>query len=326
MLACAVQSTGDAVLEVMAGRGAAMIGANIAVMPYASDSRVRLLGVTTSARSKFLADLPTLSESGLRGYQFDSWLGLLAPAATPRDIVDRMNAEVGKQLRNPDVAERLAKQGIETRAMTPEQMNEIRSPSISAHGQVVKIAGAQAYYDGGISCIYGICLDAEAIGSARRRKTRSGRCCCRMAHTQSAKNSAPRPSIRSIGMRLGDVSSCLAGITAIVIPFDRRDTPPRARDCQSWARPQAAGHFVGAGGKVRARARHGIVVEHHRCQAGRMAFAIVGVVGPHARLFAGDRDHDLGQFFPTACARIAMCATASRCRWSSCRSNGTSPT
>jgi len=144
MLHVPYKSTGDAVLEVMAGRGAAMIGANIAVMPYAADSRVRLLGVTTAARSKFLPDLPTLSESGLRGYEFDSWLGLLAPVATPRDIVERMNVEVGKQLRNPDVAERLAKQGIETRAMTPEQMNKMLAVDFERMAKVVKIAGAQA--------------------------------------------------------------------------------------------------------------------------------------------------------------------------------------
>lgn len=144
MLHVPYKSTGDAVLEVMAGRGAAMIGANIAVMPYANDSRVRLLGVTTAARSKFLPDLPTLAESGLRGYEFDSWLGLLAPVATPREIVERMNAEVGKLLRNPEVAERLAKQGIETRAMTPGEMNKMLAVDFERMAKVVRIAGAKA--------------------------------------------------------------------------------------------------------------------------------------------------------------------------------------
>ena len=144
MLHVPYKSTGDAVLEVMAGRGAAMIGANIAVMPYANDNRVRLLGITTAARSKFLPDLPTLSESGLRGYEFDSWLGLLAPVATPRDIVERMNTEIGRQLRNPDVAERLAKLGIETRAMTPADMNKMLAVDFERMAKVVKIAGAQA--------------------------------------------------------------------------------------------------------------------------------------------------------------------------------------
>ena len=143
MLHVPFKSTGDAVLEVMSGRGGAMIGANIAVMPYANDNRVRLLGVTTAQRSKFLPDVPTLAESGLRGYEFDSWLGLLAPAATPRDIVDRMNAEIGRQLRNPEVAERLAKQGIETRALTPEQMNKMMAVDYERMANVVKIAGAK---------------------------------------------------------------------------------------------------------------------------------------------------------------------------------------
>ncbi|MGH8619761.1 MAG: Bug family tripartite tricarboxylate transporter substrate binding protein [Burkholderiales bacterium] len=143
MLHVPFKSTGDAVLEVMSGRGGAMIGANIAVMPYANDSRVRLLGITTATRSKFLPDLPTLSESGLRGYEFDSWLGLVAPVSTPREIVERMNAEIGKQLRNPEVAERLAKQGIEVRALTPEQMNKLLAVDFERMAKVVQIAGAR---------------------------------------------------------------------------------------------------------------------------------------------------------------------------------------
>jgi len=143
MLHVPYKSTGDAVLEVMSGRGAAMIGANIAVMPYANDARVRLLGVTTAARSRFLPDVPTLAESGLRGYEFDSWLGLLAPAATPREIVDRMNAEIGRQLRTPEVADRLAKQGIEVRALTPEQMNKMLAVDFERMAKVVQIAGAK---------------------------------------------------------------------------------------------------------------------------------------------------------------------------------------
>lgn len=143
MLHVPYKSTGDAVIEVMAGRGHAMIGANIAVMPYASDSRVRLIGVTTAARNKSLPDLPTLAESGLPGYEFDSWLGLLAPVATPRDIVNRLNAEVGKLLRNDDVLDRLGKLGIEPRSLTVGQMNKMLAMDFERMAQVVKIAGAK---------------------------------------------------------------------------------------------------------------------------------------------------------------------------------------
>ena len=143
MLHVPFKSTGDAVLEVMSGRGHAMIGANIAIMPYANDGRVRLIGVTSATRSKFLPDLPTLAESGLPGYEFDSWLGLLAPAATPRDIVERMNAEVGKLLRNPDVLERLAKLGIEPRPLSAEAMNKMLAADNERMARVVRIAGAR---------------------------------------------------------------------------------------------------------------------------------------------------------------------------------------
>jgi tripartite-type tricarboxylate transporter receptor subunit TctC len=143
MLHVPFKSTGDAVLEVMSGRGHAMIGANIAVMPYVNDSRVRLIGVTSAARSKFLPDMPTLAESGLPGYDFDSWLGLLAPVATSRDIVERMNNEVGKLLRNAEVLDRLAKQGIEPRPLSPDQMNKMLAADFERMANVVRIAGAK---------------------------------------------------------------------------------------------------------------------------------------------------------------------------------------
>ena len=143
MLHVPFKSTGDAVLEVMSGRAQAMIGANIAIMPYQNDARVRLLGVTSARRSKFLPDLPTLAESGLAGYEFDSWLGLLAPSATPRDIVERVNNEVGKLLRVPEILERLAKQGIEPRAMAVDEMNRMLAVDYERMARVVKIAGAR---------------------------------------------------------------------------------------------------------------------------------------------------------------------------------------
>ena len=143
MLHVPFKSTGDAVLEVMSGRGHAMIGANIAIMPYVADNRVRILGVTSAQRSKFLPDVPTLAESGLPGYDFDSWLGVLGQAALPREIVDRVNGEVTKLLKNPEVLDRLAKQGIEPRPMTPEQMNKMLAADYERMAKVVRIAGAR---------------------------------------------------------------------------------------------------------------------------------------------------------------------------------------
>src|SRR5256885_10043399 len=78
------KATGEAVNEVLAGRAQAVIAANIGAIPYAKDARLRMLASTGKRRSKFLPDLASVEESGLAGYAFDSWIGLLGPAGAPR--------------------------------------------------------------------------------------------------------------------------------------------------------------------------------------------------------------------------------------------------
>ena len=131
MLHVPFKSTGDGVLEVLAGR--------------ADDApRVRLLGVTTAKRSRFLPDVPTLAESGLPGYDFDSWLGILAPVATPRDILNRLNAEVDKLMLKPEVLERLYKLGIEPTPLSVDQFNAVLDADYVRMAELVKIAGAKS--------------------------------------------------------------------------------------------------------------------------------------------------------------------------------------
>ncbi|RYY70598.1 MAG: tripartite tricarboxylate transporter substrate binding protein, partial [Comamonadaceae bacterium] len=84
------KSTGEAVNEVLAGRVQAVISSSIGVMGFQTDARLKLLASTGQKRSPFLPNLPTVAESGLPGYAFDSWIGLLAPAATPKAEVDKL--------------------------------------------------------------------------------------------------------------------------------------------------------------------------------------------------------------------------------------------
>ena len=107
------KATNEAVNEVVAGRSHAVIAANIGALPFVKDARVRMLGVTSAKRSKFLPDLPTIAEAGVPGYEFDSWLGLLGPAGIPVSTVERINSAVGTLLKDPVILDRLAKQGIE---------------------------------------------------------------------------------------------------------------------------------------------------------------------------------------------------------------------
>ncbi|MGQ0653712.1 MAG: tripartite tricarboxylate transporter substrate-binding protein [Betaproteobacteria bacterium] len=138
------KATGEAVNEVLAGRAHAVIAANIGAIPYLKDARVRALASTGTRRSKFLPpDLPTVAESGVPGYAFDSWIALLAPAATPKTVVDGVNAAVDKLLRDATILERLAKQGVEPRTMSPEVLNALLRDDFQKMARVVKASGAR---------------------------------------------------------------------------------------------------------------------------------------------------------------------------------------
>jgi tripartite-type tricarboxylate transporter receptor subunit TctC len=137
------KATGEAVQEVLAGRAQAVIAANIGALPFAKDTRVRMLGVTGAKRSKFLPGLATLAEGGVPGYEFDSWLGLLGPAAMPRAAAEQINAAVGKLLKDPLILERLAKQGIEPKALGVGEFNALLRADFAKMAKVVKASGAR---------------------------------------------------------------------------------------------------------------------------------------------------------------------------------------
>jgi len=133
----------EAVNEVLAGRSHAVIAANIGALGFVRDARVRMLGVTSAKRSKFLPELPTIAESGVPGYEFDSWLGLLGPAGIPVSTVERINAAVAGLLKDPVILDRLAKQGIEPKALSPEAFNALLRADFAKMARVVKASGAR---------------------------------------------------------------------------------------------------------------------------------------------------------------------------------------
>jgi tripartite-type tricarboxylate transporter receptor subunit TctC len=137
------KATGEAVNEVLAGRSHAVIAANIGAIPYIKDARVRALASTGAKRSKFLPDLPTLDESGVKGYAFDSWIGLLGPAGLPRAAVDEINAAVAKLLKDPAILERLDKQGVVPQAMSPDAFSDLLRKDFDKMARVVKASGAR---------------------------------------------------------------------------------------------------------------------------------------------------------------------------------------
>ena len=130
----------EAIGEVIAGRSHVMIAAGVA--HYGKDPRVRFLATTGLERSRFLPDLPTVAEAGLAGYAFESWLGLLAPVATPRPTVDRINAAMAKLLKDPVIIERLHRSSLEPRILSPDEFNRLLREDFEKMARVVKLSGA----------------------------------------------------------------------------------------------------------------------------------------------------------------------------------------
>ncbi|PZX34606.1 conserved hypothetical protein, UPF0065 [Cupriavidus phytorum] len=138
------KGTGEALTDVMAGRGDMMFAPTVSAMPFVRQGKLRALAVTTARRSSSLPDIPTVAESGLPGYAFDSWFGILAPAGTPKEIVDTLNAEIGKALAAPDVRERLAAQGAEPKRSSPQEFASYIQAEIGKLAPVIRQSGALA--------------------------------------------------------------------------------------------------------------------------------------------------------------------------------------
>lgn len=113
------------------------IGVMVAVA-YANSGRMRMLGVTSRKRSQALADVPTIAESGLPGFEFTSWYGVLAPRATPHDRVVALNGHFRNSLLAPDTAERLARMGFDIIASTPEEFGKHLRVELARWAKVVK--------------------------------------------------------------------------------------------------------------------------------------------------------------------------------------------
>jgi len=137
------KSTGEAINEVLAGRVQAVISASIGVMGFQNDARIKLIATTGQQRSPFLPNLPTVAESGLPGYSFDSWIGLLAPAATPKAEIEKLHAATNKVLADPAVQERFKRLGVEPRQQSVDEFRKLLHADWDAMGAVVKASGAK---------------------------------------------------------------------------------------------------------------------------------------------------------------------------------------
>lgn len=111
------------------------------VMSFVRDKRLKMLAVTTSKRMSLYPDVPTLAESGMPGFEVGAWQGVMVPAGTPPAVVERLNAEIVKALKSPDVRERLALQGAEPLGSTPQEYGAYVKKELARWAGVVKATG-----------------------------------------------------------------------------------------------------------------------------------------------------------------------------------------
>jgi tripartite-type tricarboxylate transporter receptor subunit TctC len=110
------------------------------VLPHIKSGKLKPLAVTTGKRSSALPDVPTLAESGLKGFDIGTWFGVLAPVATPKDITARLNAEAVKIIQSPDFRKRMEEIGAEPIGNTPEQMGKQIRDDVEKFAKLVKDA------------------------------------------------------------------------------------------------------------------------------------------------------------------------------------------
>jgi tripartite-type tricarboxylate transporter receptor subunit TctC len=135
------KGTGLAMPDLLAGRVQVLFNSMIQALPYVKRKQLNVLAVTPAKRTPLLPDVPTIAESGVPGYEFTSWYGLTVPAGTPRWIVDRLNAEIVRALKDPEFAQQLARDGSEPMGTTPEEFGKFLAAEMTRWAAVVKASG-----------------------------------------------------------------------------------------------------------------------------------------------------------------------------------------
>jgi tripartite-type tricarboxylate transporter receptor subunit TctC len=127
----------QAVLDTVAGQTQVLMNGMLATLPHVQSGKLKVLGVSKRTRMPLIGDVPTIAEQGVPGYESGTWQGMLVPRGTPEAVVQRLNAELIRAIRSPDVRARLAGQGAEVVTMTSAEQDRFFGAERARWAQVV---------------------------------------------------------------------------------------------------------------------------------------------------------------------------------------------
>jgi tripartite-type tricarboxylate transporter receptor subunit TctC len=135
------KGAGAAVTDVMAGRVPVYFMNILQCLTLVKAGKLRALGVTTPQRTPIAPEIPTIAESGLKGYDMTNWYGMLVPSSTPREVVVKLSGEVNRILKLPELTARLAQDGMTVVASTPAQFTDFLGRETAKYTRVIEDAG-----------------------------------------------------------------------------------------------------------------------------------------------------------------------------------------
>jgi tripartite-type tricarboxylate transporter receptor subunit TctC len=135
------KGAGPAMVDLLGGHVPVGFVTVLAAMPYAKSGRLRPLAVTSARRSTALPEVPSVAESGLPGFDIVQWFALWVPAQTPKEVVQKLNADISAIIRSSDYRQRMVESGTEAMGGTPEQLAAFQASEIKKYRQIAQTAG-----------------------------------------------------------------------------------------------------------------------------------------------------------------------------------------
>jgi len=138
------KGAGPGATDVIAGQVHLMVNAIPELFPHAKGGRLRILGIMAEKRHPFMPDVPTFPEQGYKDFVMSNWVGIVMPAGTPKPVIQALNEECNRIMKQPDVSSKLKDQGFDPFGGTPEEFNQLIKAEIARFGKAVRESGARA--------------------------------------------------------------------------------------------------------------------------------------------------------------------------------------